>query len=208
MPDYKEHLAALAQHKTVTQARYYRVHDKLVETDLGRRAVSKLVALKSSSIHQPQDNFNDSKAAPKPWKREETEHLKELFKEDLETGAIEEAKVRENLSTATLLEERPLKAVVLKLRRLREEHMVDCEPPSDIESSQEKVQRYLCSAQPEAAPSTVTHISGTATAESSRFWRKFTDTQADHLFTLTKDLIEANAVKREVVWQRVKEDKR
>ena len=63
MPNEKEHLAALAQHKTVTQARYYRVHNKLVETDL---------------------------------------------------------------------EERPLKAVVLKLRKLREEHTEDCEPPSDI----------------------------------------------------------------------------
>ena len=31
----KEHLAALAEHKTITQARYYCVHDKLVETDLG-----------------------------------------------------------------------------------------------------------------------------------------------------------------------------
>ena len=140
MPDEKDHLAALAQHKTQTQARYYRVHDKLVETDLGRRAVSKLVALKSSNIHQPQDDLKDTKAAPKPWKREETEQLKELFKEDLETGAIEEAKVKEKLSTATLLEERPLKAVVLKLRRLREEHMQDCEPPSDIESSEAKVE--------------------------------------------------------------------
>ena len=134
MPNEKEHLAALAQHKTVTQARYYRVHDKLVETDLGRRAVSKLVGLKSSSIHQPhvQDDLKDSKAAPKPWKREETEQLKKLFIEDLETGATEESKVREKLSTTTLLEERPLKAVVLKLRKLREEHMEDCEPPSDI----------------------------------------------------------------------------
>ena len=210
MPNEKEHLAALAQHKTVTQARYYRVHDKLVETDLGRRAVSKLVGLKSSSVHQPhvQDDLNGSKASPKPWKREETEQLKKLFKKDLETGAIDESKVREKLSTATLLEERPLKAVVLKLRRLREEHMEDCEPPSDMESSHAKVQRYLSSAQPEATPSTVTHISGTATAESSRFWRKFTEAQADHLFILTKDLIEANAVKKEVVWRRVKEDKR
>ena len=97
------------------------------------------------------------------------EQLKELFKEHLETGAIE-AKVKEKLSTATLLEERPLKAVVLKLQRLREEYIEDCEPPSDIESSPAKVQRYLYSAQPEAALSTVTHISGTVSAESSRFW--------------------------------------
>ena len=119
MPDQKEHLAALAQHKTTTQARYYCVHDKLVETDLGRRAVNKLVALKSSNIHQPQDDLKETNTAPNPWKREETEQLKELFKEDLEIGAIEEGKVKEKLTTATLLEERPLKAVVLKLRRLR-----------------------------------------------------------------------------------------
>ena len=131
--------------------------------------MSKLVALKSSSIHQPQDDLKDCRAAPKPWKREEMEQLKELFKEHLETGAIE-AKVKEKLSTATLLEERPLKAVVLKLRRLREEYIEDCEPPYDIESSPAKVQRYLYSAQPEAALSTVTHISGTVSAESSRFW--------------------------------------
>ena len=56
MPDEKDHLATLAQHKTLTQARYYRVHDKLVETDLGRRAVSKLVSLKSSKVHQPQND--------------------------------------------------------------------------------------------------------------------------------------------------------
>ena len=58
--------------------------------------------------------------------------LKKLFIEDLETGAIEKSKVREKLSTTTILEERPLKAVVLKLQKLREEHMEDCEPPSDI----------------------------------------------------------------------------
>lgn len=146
MPDEKDHLAALAQHKTLTQARYYRVHDKLVETDLGRRAVSKLVALKSSNVHQPQNDPKETKAVPKPWKREETEHLKELFKQDLETGAIEEANVKEKLTTTTLLEERPLKAVVLKLRRLREEYMKGCEPPSDIESAEAKVKRYLDSA--------------------------------------------------------------
>ena len=111
----KDHLAALAQHKTLTQARYYRFHNKLVQTDLGRRAASKLAALKLSNIHQPQDDLNDTKADAKVWKREETEQLKELFKEDLKTGTIEEAKVKEKLSAATLLEERPLKAVVLNL---------------------------------------------------------------------------------------------
>ena len=94
-------------------------------------------------------------------------------------------------------------------RRLREEHMEGCKPPSDIESSEAKIKRYLDAAQPEAAPSTITHISGTVYAESGlKFWRKFTEEQATHLFKLTKDLIEANAIKKEVVWQRVKGDKR
>ena len=35
MPDEKDHLPGLAQHKTLKQSRYYRLHDKLVETDLG-----------------------------------------------------------------------------------------------------------------------------------------------------------------------------
>lgn len=210
MPDEKDHLAALAKHKTLTQSRYYRVHDELVETDLGRTAVSKLVAQKSRNIHQPQDDLNDVKAAPHLWKREEIEQLKELFKADLETGATEEAKVKEKLSTATLLEECPLKAAVLKLRRLREEHMADCKPPSDIESSEANVKRYLDSAQQAAAaaPSSITHISPSISAESSRFWRKFMDEQANHLLKLTKDLIEANTIKKEVVWHRVKGDQR
>ena len=47
MHDVRDHLAALAQHKTETQAKYYRVHDKVKETDLGRRAVKKLVSLQT-----------------------------------------------------------------------------------------------------------------------------------------------------------------
>ena len=82
MPDEKKHLAALAQHKTLTQSRYYRVHDKLIKNDRGRRAVSKLVALKSSNIHQPEDDLNPAKVAQHLWKREEIEQLRELFKED------------------------------------------------------------------------------------------------------------------------------
>ena len=49
-PDEKDHLAALAQHKTQPQAKYYCVHDKVREADLSRRAVSKLVSLKTASI--------------------------------------------------------------------------------------------------------------------------------------------------------------
>jgi len=53
--------------------------------------------------------------------------------------------------------------------------MEDCEPPSDVESSEAKVNRYLDSAQPEAAPSSLMHIFGSVSAESSRFGRKFTE---------------------------------
>ena len=76
MPHEKNHHAIQAQHKTLTQARYYRVHDELVKTGIGRRAVSKLVALKSSHIHQPQEDLKDTKAVPKLWNREEMEQLR------------------------------------------------------------------------------------------------------------------------------------
>ena len=61
--------------------------------------------------------------ADKQWTAEETEQLRQLFQDELETGAIEEPKVREILSTTPLQKERSLKAVVLKLRRMREEDM-------------------------------------------------------------------------------------
>lgn len=35
-------------------------------------------------------------------------------------------------------------------------------------------------------------------SDSSPFWRKFTDEQTSHLLSLTKDLMENNAVKREL----------
>ena len=41
MPEEKDHLAALALHKSQTQENYYRVQDKVTETDLGRRAVNR-----------------------------------------------------------------------------------------------------------------------------------------------------------------------
>ena len=88
--------------------------------------------------------------------------------------------------TSTLLEERPLKAVVLKLQSLKEENMKDCKPLSDTESSEVKVKRYLNSAQPEAAPSSTMHISGSISAGSSRFWRKFTEEKTNYPFKLTK----------------------
>lgn len=208
MPNEKDHLAVLAQHKTQTQARCYRVYDKVVETDLGCREESKLVALKSTNVHQPQEDLKDSKAKAKPWKDDEMEQLKDIFKEDLETGAIEEGKLRGKLSTTNPLDERPLKAVVLKLRRMREERTETSEPPSEEEASQAKILRFLGSVSLSAPPPSTAHTLGSVSAKSSRFWRKFTDEQSSHLFSLTKDLIENNAIKKEVVWKRVKGDKR
>ena len=52
MPHQRDHLAAFAQHKTQAQARYYPVHDKVNETDLGRRAVKKLVSLQTEDVLQ------------------------------------------------------------------------------------------------------------------------------------------------------------
>ena len=57
MPNEKEHLAALEQHKTQTQANYYRVQDKVRETHLGRRAVSKFVSLKQRETSHPRINI-------------------------------------------------------------------------------------------------------------------------------------------------------
>lgn len=88
MPHQKDHLAALAQHKMETQARYYRVHDKVRETDLGHRAVNKLVSLKTANINEAHLDRKEE-ITGKPWSVEETEQLRHLFSKDIETGAIE-----------------------------------------------------------------------------------------------------------------------
>ena len=55
MPDEQEHLATLAQH--MTQADYYRVHEKVSETDLGRRAEKKLVSLKTTDSRERREAY-------------------------------------------------------------------------------------------------------------------------------------------------------
>ena len=52
MPEQRDNLAALAQHNTKTQVKYYCVHDKVRESDLGRRAVKKLVSLHTQDAPQ------------------------------------------------------------------------------------------------------------------------------------------------------------
>ena len=190
-----------------TQARHYRVHDKVRETDLGHRAVNKLVSLKTANIHEA---YLDGKEEipGKPWSVEETEQLKRLFSEDIETGAIEEAKVTElKLSSEDLHKDGSIKAVVLKLRGPWKEHMESIEPRNQEEASHEKVARFLSSAAPLSPPAEV-NLTASVSTESSRFWRKFLDEQASFLFSTTRDMIESDAVKREVVWQRVKENEK
>ena len=68
------------------QANYYRVHDKVNETDLGRRAMKSLVSLK---IEHVLTEKKSKKTIPLPWTVEETEELTKLCKTELETGLKE-----------------------------------------------------------------------------------------------------------------------
>ena len=196
MPQERDHLAALAQHKTDTQAKYYRVHDKVVETDLERRAVKKFVSLQTSEDSQAKKEGE----IPDAWKPEETEELKKVFQQEIETGSITEKDVNEKLMKSSMLnlKQRSIKAVVLKLRQLRGDHVKNLEPPSEQLTSSEKVLRYLKEAEFEKTSSAMS-----VSSESSRFWQKFTNEQTRHLLSLTKDLIDSNAIKKEVVWEKV-----
>ena len=201
MPEEKEHLAALALHKSQTQASYYRVQDKVTETDLGRRAVKKLLSLKTGNIH----HAKEEKSAP--WTEEKVNDLRDLFKEEIATGAINESEIKEKVSTSNLLKAHSLKPITLKLRRMSDEYRKDISPPSEMETSSERVMRFLSSAVCESdlsgpvnAPSVI--------SEDSRFWRKFSEEQTSHLLSVTKDLVNNNVIKMELVWQKVKDDAR
>lgn len=200
MPDEQEHLAALAQHKTRTQADYYRVCDKVSQTDLGRRAVKKLVSSKATEIHKKEQKSTS-------WTKEEDEKLQQLFKEEIATGAVNESELKEKVSTTNLLEAHSFKAIVLKLRRMSAEQRKDTPLPSEQMTSSEEVMNFLSSTRFESDVSGPVNASSLQ-SESSRFWRKFTDEQTSHLLSLTKDLMENDAVKREIVWQRVQNDPR
>ena len=114
MPEEQEHLAALAQHKTRTQADYYHICDKVSQTDLGRRSVKKLVSLKGTEIHRKEQEHTS-------WTKEEEEKLQHLFKEEIATGAVNESELKEKVSTTNLLEAHSFKAIVLKLRQMSAE---------------------------------------------------------------------------------------
>lgn len=112
MPEEKDHLAALALHKTQMQANYYCVHDKVNETDLGRRAVQKLVSLKTENIHHAKVE------KPTSWTEEEVSGLEDLFKEEIATGAINEGEIIEKgskkISESIFAQDNCLKAMTNK----------------------------------------------------------------------------------------------
>ena len=164
MPGQKDHLAALAQHKPQTQANYYRVHDKVSQTDLGKLAVKNLVSLKTKQ-DLPEEKENVS--TPASWTEEETEEMKKLFKTELETGVIEERAVREKLTGANFSTTHTVKAVVIKLRRLREEFTQSVDLPTEQCTSTEKVMEFLESCDVNT-PSGSLAVSNSS--ESSRVW--------------------------------------
>lgn len=141
---------------------------------------------------------------PALWTDEETEELKKLFKTELETGAIEERAVREKLTGMKFSTTHSVKAVVIKLRRLREEFMQSVDLPTGQCTSTEKVMEFLESCDANTPESLAVSNSG----ESSRVWRKFTDEQTCFLLSLTEDMVANNTVKREIVWKRVASDPR
>ena len=195
-------MAALAQHKPQTQANYYRVHDKVSQTDLGKLAVKNLVSLKTKQ-DLPEEKENVS--TPASWTEEETEEMKKLFKTELETGVIEERAVREKLTGANFSTTHTVKAVVIKLRWLREEFMQRVDLPTEQCTSAENVMEFLESCNVNT-PSGSLAISNSG--ESSRIWQRFTDEQTHFLLSLTEDMVANSTVKKEIVWKRVRSDPR
>lgn len=90
-----------------------------------------------------------------------------------------------------------MKAIVLKVKRLRSEFTKNLEPPIEVQSPEQKIVWFMSS----RAPS----IASESTKSS---WTEFIYEQTDHLISLTQDMIENNAVKREVVWERVMDDEK
>ena len=240
LPEEKGHLAALALHKPRTQAYYYRVHDKVNEADLGRRAVKRLVSLNTEEIHRQEKPSHRTKEGPKTessasaqnempaqlliegqvktkkgvenekpvqWTEEKVARLKDVFKQEIETGVFNKSGVKVKVSKQYFLKTRSLKSITLKLRRIRSEYNKHGFPPVEQETGNEKVLRFLSSATCQSEESGSADAP-TLTTDSSRYWRKFTDEQMSHLLHLTKDLVSGNIIKKELVWQRVKEDAR
>ena len=93
--------------------------------------------------------------------------------------------------------------------------------PSEKMTSTEKVSSSLSSSRLEgdvfgpvnALTKSESDVSGPVNAfslqsDSSRFWRKITDEQTSYVLSLTKNLVENDSVKREIVWEWVRNDSR
>ena len=141
-------------------------------------------------------------------------------KKTLQLG-LYEGELNEKVSTTNLLKVHSFKAIVLKLRRISAEQRKDISLPSEKMTSTEKVSSSLSLNRLEgdvfgpvnASTKSESDVSGPVNAfspqsDSSRFWRKIADEQTSYVLNLTKDLVENDSVKREIVWEWVRNDSR
>ena len=139
-----------------------------------------------------------------------------------------EGELNEKVSTTNLLKVHSFKAIVLKLQRISAEQRKDISFPSEKMTSTEKVSSSLSlnrlegdvfgpvnaptksesdvSGPVNASTKSESDVSGPVNAfspqsDSSRFWRKIADEQTSYVLNLTKDLVENDSVKREIVWE-------
>ena len=174
---------------------------------MGRRAETKQVSLKTTETNAKEEKLTSCT-------KEEEEKLQQLFKEDIATGAINEGELNKKVSTTNLLKVRSFRAIVLKLRRISAEQRKDISLPSEKMTSTEKVSSSLSLNRLEgdvfgpvnASTKSESDVSGPVNAfspqsDSSRFWRKISDEKTSYVLNLTKDLVENDSVKREIVWE-------
>lgn len=197
LPQDKLKLAALAQHKSETQGKYYVVHDKIRDADLGRRAVKKLISMKTNDHDVEDSGVNITHVE---WTVQEEEWLANMFSAEINTGGITDEVVRDKHGATNILQNHTFKAVVQKLKAMREKHMETVALPQEEENSHDKALRYLEHA------SSVSASTEPPTSE-ARTWSKFSNEQTEYLVRINKDMVKSNTIKRELVWQRLKNDK-
>ena len=131
----------------------------------------------------------------------ETKELEKLFPLELETSSIKEKDISEKVVKSSMLKLHSIKAVVLKLCQLGEDHIKNLQPLGEQLTSSKKVLHYLKETKFQKVPSVSSALS--VSSKSLQFRRKFTNEQTRYLLSLTKDLTDNNAIKREVIWKRV-----
>ena len=130
----------------------------------------------------------------------ETKELEKLFPLEIETSSIKEKDISEKVVKSSMLKLHSIKAVVLKLYQL-EDHIKNLQPLGEQLTSSKKVLHYLKETEFQKVPSVSSALS--VSSKSLQFRRKFTNEETRYLLSLTKDLIDNYAIKREVVWKRV-----